>query len=466
MQKIIQSVCQLFSSDTFPEQQVDFQKADLFFLILFFIHWILAVTISAYQYNTYIFGFLGGGAITLGVAVSYIFFRGELLYRVLVAVALMAYSALFIQQNLGRIEYHFHVFVALSFLALYKDIRPLSIASLVVMLHHAVLNVLQEQGVSIFGMPIMVFNYGCGWDIVLLHAFFVLLEWYIVGWIILHHSQSFKNEVFLKNESDILNRSLEQKVAEETKKRLESDKLLIYQSKMAMMGEMIGAIAHQWRQPLNAVGIIIQDIEDAYKHGELDDKYIKDAVSDSMRTLQFMSGTIDNFRNFFSPNSVKKEFYVEDAIELTIGIVITQFKNKNITLKYDPKGRHLYFGYMNELEQVILNLLSNAKDAVLGNENRSAAEVAIDVQSSDGHIVIKVSDTGGGVPQELLERIFEPYFTTKEQGSGTGIGLYMSKEIIERHMHGKLYAYNGKDGAVFAVELPLDGGYRMEGEEV
>lgn len=220
----------------------------------------------------------------------------------------MAYSALYIQQNLGRIEYHFHVFVALSFLAIYKDLKPLSLASVIVLFHHAILNIAQEHGVTFFGMPVMIFNYGCGWDIVFLHGFFVAMEWYIVGWIILHNSDSFIKEVTLKHESDRLNRRLEEAVVAETKKRLESEKLMMHQSKLAMMGEMIGAIAHQWRQPLNSLGIMIQDLLIAKKYGELDDEYLEKFKKDSMQTVQRMSKTIDDFRDFFKPGKEKKSF--------------------------------------------------------------------------------------------------------------------------------------------------------------
>jgi len=446
----------LRSKEILPELNVDFKKADRFFLQLFLLHWILAVTVSAYAYSTYLLGFLGGGLITSFVAYSYLFWKGKTRFRIIVAVSLMAYSALFIQQNLGRIEYHFHVFVALSFLAIYKDLKPLSVASVIVLFHHAILNIAQEHGVAFFGMPVMIFNYGCGWDIVFLHGFFVAMEWYIVGWIILHNSESFIKEVTLKHESDRLNRSLEEAVAAETQKRVESEKLMMHQSKLAMMGEMIGAIAHQWRQPLNSLGIMIQDLLIAKKYGELDDEYLERFKKDSMQTVRRMSKTIDDFRDFFKPGKEKKEFCVEESIEKAYEILAAQFKNKSIEVLFNrAEEGHFFVGYTNEFEQVILNILANSKDAILAGKNSENGLIVIDVGYKDKILSIEISDNGGGIEESILDRIFEPYFTTKEQGKGTGIGLYMSKEIVERHLGGRLFAYNKNDGAAFVIELDI-----------
>lgn len=446
----------LRSKEILPELNVDFKKADRFFLQLFFLHWIVAVTVSAYTYSTYLLGFLGGGLITSFVAYSYLFWKGSRRFRVIVALSLMAYSALYIQQNLGRIEYHFHIFVALSFLAIYKDLKPLSLASVIVLFHHAILNIAQEHGATFFGMPVMIFNYGCGWDIVFLHGFFVAMEWYIVGWIILHNSDSFIKEVTLKHESDRLNRRLEEAVVAETKKRLESEKLMMHQSKLAMMGEMIGAIAHQWRQPLNSLGIMIQDLLIAKKYGELDDEYLEKFKKDSMQTVQRMSKTIDDFRDFFKPGKEKKEFCIEDSIEKSYEILASQFKNKSIEVVFDTSGqKHFFVGYANEFEQVILNILANSKDAILAGENNGNGLIVIDVRHNDKTLLIEISDNGGGIDENLLDRIFEPYFTTKEQGKGTGVGLYMSREIVERHLGGRLSAYNKNGGAVFLIELEI-----------
>jgi len=253
---------------------------------------------------------------------------------------------------------------------------------------------------------------------------------------------------------ELYNQNLETKIKEETSKRVETERALIQQSKMALMGDMIGAIAHQWRQPLNALGLYVQDVPQAYKAHELDETYIERFKSEAMNIIQSMSRTIDDFRNFFAPNKVKQTFCVEDAISETLRIVSVQMNNYFIDIKFEKNESHYITGYKNELEQVFLNLLSNSKDALL-EKKRKNMFIHIKAMENEGNVEILFEDSAGGISDDVIERIFEPYFTTKEQGKGTGIGLYMSKEIIERHLHGKISATNGVHGAIFLIELPI-----------
>lgn len=271
-----------------------------------------------------------------------------------------------------------------------------------------------------------------------------------------------------------INRTLEHRVADETRSRIEKERMLIQQSKMAAMGEMIGAIAHQWRQPLNAIGAIIQDIGHAEESGCLDSKYLSDAVVESMHQIKFMSRTIDDFRNFFKTDKMKTRFGLKKAISQVYSMVTGQLKAMNIKwltvckihdgkpfppdMLLDQNEEHFITGYENEFKQVFLNLVSNAKDAIEHNcqTNPDAAperSILIELASDDGKTLITVSDTGGGIPEEILNRIFDPYFTTKELGKGTGIGLYMSKIIIEKNMGGLLTARNRENGAEFRITL-------------
>lgn len=245
--------------------------------------------------------------------------------------------------------------------------------------------------------------------------------------------------------------SLESLVAEEIEKRLEKEKLLVYQSKMAMMGEMIGAIAHQWRQPLNALGIAVQDILSAYEFDELDEEYIRNFETKNMAIIYQMSQTIDDFRNFFRPNKQKKSFSLERAVTNALGIMLAQLKNSFIEVKFDDSKEHIIYGYQNEFEQAVLIMISNAKDALLENKIKAPTIEIATGDMSDGAIFVSIEDNGGGVPKEIMDRVFEPYFTTKEQGKGTGIGLYMAKEIIERQMGGKIIVQNSDNGAKFTI---------------
>ena len=262
--------------------------------------------------------------------------------------------------------------------------------------------------------------------------------------------------------------NLQEKVEEQAKINMEQQQLMFSQAKMAAMGEMIGNIAHQWRQPLTVLGLLIQDLEDAKSFGDLDDAYLHGMVEKSMTQIQFMSKTIDDFRNFFQPNKLKERFDMAEMVNKTVDIVGVTLQNHGIRLEYDgiEKGRYLILGYRNEIQQVLLNLMNNAKDAVCAHRGSIGSEVdkwvRISLSGDEASVVLSVEDNGGGIPEPILERVFEPYFTTKEESQGTGVGLYMSKMIIEQNMHGKLEVENHPLGACFKIILPLQ--YQDEGE--
>ncbi len=250
-----------------------------------------------------------------------------------------------------------------------------------------------------------------------------------------------------------LNEILELRVSQEVERNLKHEHLLIQQSRMAAMGEMIGNIAHQWRQPLNSLGMLLFNIKDAYQFNTLDAAYIDQAVADGNRMVQKMSTTISDFANFFRPDKEMKIFSVLEQIEEAIALVETSFQNSNISIHIDAPHVLKLLGFPNEYSQVLLNLLTNAKEAILVHKQPHAGRVEIVVAAQDGQGCVSVCDNGGGVPEEILDRIFDPYFSTKERGSG--IGLYMSKMIIERNMNGHITAKNIEGGANFSVCAPL-----------
>ncbi len=248
-----------------------------------------------------------------------------------------------------------------------------------------------------------------------------------------------------------LNQSLEQRVREEVGKNREKDHLLIQQSRLAAIGEMIGNIAHQWRQPINALTLLLANIKDAYEFNELDQDYLDKTVKKGQTIIQRMSTTIDDFRNFFKPNKEKTRFSVNEAVADALSILEAAFKNGNITVALDAAEEVTAYGYRNEYSQVLLNLLSNAKEAIQ-ERNALGGEIHVSVSVNNGHAEVTVEDNAGGIPADILPRIFDPYFTTKEKG--TGIGLYMSKMIIEHSMDGTIAVDNGPGGACFAVTTP------------
>ncbi|NLH53439.1 MAG: HAMP domain-containing protein [Bacteroidales bacterium] len=262
-------------------------------------------------------------------------------------------------------------------------------------------------------------------------------------------SQNFNQ---MTEELKIMYDRLEEKVNEAVKQLRERDHMLIKQSRQAAMGEMIGNIAHQWRQPLNSIAVMIQNLEDAYHYGELNDTYLKEKIGRIMEIISFMSQTIDDFRYFFKPDKEKMEFNLSQNIEQTLNFVSSALMHNNISLVKELDPALSVEGYPSEFSQVILNIVNNAKESLIERQVEKP-EIRIRLQSKDHHAQLIIADNGGGVEPAVMDKIFEPYFTTKEMG--TGLGLYMSKTIIETNMKGRISVANDDRGAVFSIELPI-----------
>ncbi|MBJ6751234.1 sensor histidine kinase [Geomonas anaerohicana] len=265
-------------------------------------------------------------------------------------------------------------------------------------------------------------------------------------------------EVRVQERTEELTRAL-QSLRSETEERLRGaeelrakEQQLMQQSRMAAMGEMIGYIAHQWRQPLNALALIVQETYTLYKMGQLHDEVFNTSTAQAMRVIRQMSHTIDDFTSFFKPDKQKVPFSVQDILAKTIKLVDASFRHANVAVSVIPQDDTAVEGFPNEFSQVLLNLLMNAKDALLERNVREPA-IAIRIFRENGKAVTTITDNAGGIPEDLMERIFDPYFTTKGPDKGTGIGLYMAKAIIEKHMGGRLSVRNVGGGAEFRIEV-------------
>ena len=259
-----------------------------------------------------------------------------------------------------------------------------------------------------------------------------------------------QNEELRKAYQDLEYETAERvRVLEELRQK---DQLLIRQNRLAAMGEMISNIAHQWRQPLNLLGLYFQNLLLNFDRGKLDREVLQKSTDEAMKVINYMSRTIDDFRNFFKPNKEKTTFELGEAIDLTISLVKDGFKNSEVVIDAAISDDIEVTGYFNEFCQALLNILQNAKDAIV---ERNAVNRSIVIASvlEDNNAVITIKDNAGGIPQELHETIFEPYFSTKGL-QGTGIGLYMAKNIIETQMGGRLSVRNINEGAMFSIELP------------
>jgi PAS domain S-box-containing protein len=249
-----------------------------------------------------------------------------------------------------------------------------------------------------------------------------------------------------------LNRTLEQRVAEETKKNREKDYLLIQQSRQAELGEMLNIITHQWRNPLNIIGLHVQMLKETYDHGNFTREFLEITVTYILNLIMYMSKTIDDFRNFLRPDREKKTFNLKEIISNAYSLISESFRVQNIFV--DIKGGDDTFtaGYPNEYMQVVLNILNNARDAIV-ERNIESPRITIKIARQGNRSIVTIADNAGGIPEELLERIFEPYFTTKNETRGSGIGLYMAKTIIEKNMQGCISVRNYDEGAEFRIEV-------------
>ncbi len=258
----------------------------------------------------------------------------------------------------------------------------------------------------------------------------------------------------LEKELRTLNDTLEKNVADKTSKIIEQERLLFQQARMSAMGEMIAAIAHQWRQPLNALGIMVQDVKFEHDQNGLSDEYMSAFKQRSMDQINFMSKTIDSFRDFFKINKEKVDFDVTEAILDVVRLLRPQFASSGIFIMVNAEKKQQVNGYPNEFMQVVLNILNNARDAIVDKKPQTP-QIIIDVTKADNFCAISVADNGGGLDKTIIDKVFDPYFTTKGPDKGTGIGLYMSKTIIEVNMDGLLNARNKKDGCEFIIKIPF-----------
>jgi signal transduction histidine kinase len=263
-------------------------------------------------------------------------------------------------------------------------------------------------------------------------------------------------------------KEIDNEIDRKVKKYKEQNQIMFQQARLASMGEMIGNIAHQWRQPLNALTLLIQSFGIKSSTGKLTQDFIDQQVDEGLRLAVNMSNTIEDFRHFFSPSKKREYFSVKRAINDALDMSEFFRKDEKINIILDCKNEIRVNGYSNEFSQVILNFINNARDNFkikkIDYEKKIFINVEIDLENKP-HAVIKFIDNGGGIDENIIDRIFEPYFTTKHKSTGTGIGLYMSKQIIETQMLGFVSVKNimKKEDtktnikcAEFTISIPLE----------
>lgn len=256
-------------------------------------------------------------------------------------------------------------------------------------------------------------------------------------------------------ELEMLNAHLQEKIDKAVEKNRTQEKILMQQAKMAEIGSMVESIAHQWRQPLNILGLSMTRLNINVALGNHND--MGKVVEIVEQQIAYMSQTIDDFRNFFKQDRVQSTINVSNLIgevEILLGPLLAS-KNILLVKEIDPTIELMV--YPNELKQVLINIVNNAREAIEHIKSKKR-EISITCENDENYCSISIEDSGGGVPHHIVDKIFDPYFTTKFESQGTGIGLYMSKMIIEKHCFGKLSVYNTRNGACFEIRLSHLGG--------
>ncbi|WP_417325878.1 ABC transporter substrate binding protein [Halarcobacter sp.] len=261
-----------------------------------------------------------------------------------------------------------------------------------------------------------------------------------------------KKAVYLNNDSSIGGIVC---IMDDITERIQQKQFLIQQGKLAEMGDMVAAIAHQWNEPLVELSAEVQDIQTSFLLGELKNSQVQEFVNDSMVQIKYMSKTLSDFRNFLKPSTKKIIFSIKNSFEEIFEIIGKQifYSNINMKVNYNYEGDDLLiYGYENEFKQVLLNLINNAKNKIIEKQTNVKYNLTINVDESKKYNIIEIIDDGGNIEPNIIDKIFEPYFTTKKRG--TGFGLYMAKVIVEDKMNGQITVQNRDENVVFTIKLP------------
>ncbi|MFX4242161.1 sensor histidine kinase [Aliarcobacter butzleri] len=267
--------------------------------------------------------------------------------------------------------------------------------------------------------------------------------------------ENFKNEISLINNSAY---KMIKKIEEEVEKRILYEKDIMQKTRLASMGEMLDNIAHQWRQPLMKINAILLNTDRNIELKNYDEKYLKDRLDDISNTVYFMSNTIETFREFLNPNKTKQEFKISESIEKSLKVLNTSLKGININI--DKKEI-----FINQIEsefmQVIISILSNAIE-IFNERNIKNKLLNISIYEDEKNIFISIEDNASGIDKNNLDKLFDPYFTTKHKTGGTGMGLYISKIIMMNSFNGDIKVENSSLGAKFILNIPKQKGKEDE----
>ena len=422
-------------------------------LQLVFFHWLLVIGFGLFLFNDYILGSVIGGVLFFITALAYKYYRGTQLFRNLIAIVLLSYSIILIQQSMGRLETHFHIFVALSFLIIYKDMKTITLGALFIITHHMIFNYLQASNISIFDVRVIIYNYGCGWGITLLHAFFVLFEWAVLSKMVITMENNFMEIVRTKEALQSVNANLENMVAIRTGELAQAKDEA--EQANSMKSEFLTNMSHEIRTPMNAI-IRFTDLLDEQITSPIEKSYVSSVKNSSKVLLTIINDILDLSKveagkmdvelaptNLYDIASELKSIYHHRASMKSLQMEVVVDKEIPRSLMLDEV----------RIRQVLFNLVSNAIKFT------HDGYVHISFKSSMNHktVIIEVQDSGIGVPKEEQENIFDAFTqqkgqTTKEYG-GTGLGLTIVKKLVTL-MNGTIGLKSELgSGSIFTVTL-------------
>jgi len=427
--------------------------ADRLMLQLIFIHWLIVATVTAYLFDAYLLGFFGGGALFTLAYFAHKFFKGTQTYRYSVALILMTFSIVMIQQSLGRIEMHFHIFGALSFLIIYKDHRTISIATLFIVVHHLLFNYFQAHHVSLFDTQIVVFNYGCGLDIVLLHAAFVTFEWFVLSVIVAKMDKTHKELHRTKDALESVNKNLESMVHIRTKELEHAKTEADIANKMK--SEFLANMSHEIRTPMNAI-IGFTDLLNKKITDPTEKNYVKSVQDSSKILLTLINDILDISK--VEAGKLQIEYFPTDIrviAEEINNIFYYKAKSKALRLSVtvDASVPNTLFIDEIRIRQILFNLISNSLKFT--NEGHIDVTISSNNKATSVDLILIVHDTGIGMDDAQQTLMFDPFTQHTEQRAkeygGTGLGLTIVKKLAQL-MDGKILLKSKRnEGSTFIL---------------
>lgn len=437
--------------------QTEFTYKDDFMLKLIAFQWLIVTTVGLLLYNDFWFGFLSGAVLFFITYIANKNFSNTQVLRNINALVLLTFAVIMIQQSGGRIEMHFYIFVLLSFLILYKDTIPMSVGAAYIILHHLIFNYLQEYNVTFFDTPIIVFNYGCGLDIVLLHGAFVVFEWYVLGQIISHMQRDSLDLINSKNALDSVNTNLESMVKIRTEELVKAKKEADEANKMK--SEFLANMSHEIRTPMNAI-MGFTDLLQSSEQDSVSKNYVQSIQDSSKILLTLINDILD-----LSKVEAGKIEINEEPIDLNVlvsdlkSVFTLKCQSKNLELLFDIDSDLPHSLLIDEvrLRQILFNLMSNAIKFTYEGYVKVSLKKEESYKDDEVNLILSVEDSGIGVSEKDRESIFEAFTQQRHQSTklygGTGLGLTIVTKLLAL-MDGSIELQSKEnEGSTFIISL-------------